>query len=96
MSVIETDASEYRIQPDENVFFFFNPFGDQVLDRVICNINDSMREHPRRVIIIYGYPVHHQAIESHQNYRILDRLCFGGHRFIVYEGRPMLLEAEAA
>jgi SAM-dependent methyltransferase len=49
-------AEEYRIKPEENCFYFFNPFSIQVFRSIIANILLSMEEHPRSADIVLYYP----------------------------------------
>lgn len=51
------DASEFSI-PDENlVCFFYNPFDDKVMRRVIANIADAHTRYPRKLAVAYRNPV---------------------------------------
>lgn len=50
-------AEDYRIQPDENRFYFFNPFSVDVFNEVLFNIETSLKETPRKVHIILYYPL---------------------------------------
>lgn len=49
-------AEEYEILPDENKFYFFNPFSLQIFIKVINNIYLSLEKHPREVELILYYP----------------------------------------
>lgn len=46
------DVVEHDIQPDENVFFLYNPFDTPVFTKVLENISTSLQKHPRNVLII--------------------------------------------
>ena len=47
------DATKYLIPDNAQVFYFFNPFGEEVLQKVIDNIKESVKQHPRKVYCIY-------------------------------------------
>ena len=47
------DATKYLIPDNAKVFYFFNPFGEEVLQKVIDNIKESVKQHPRKVYCIY-------------------------------------------
>ena len=64
IDVIEADAAEYEVKPDENVFYMYHPFGPDVLRRVVLNILLSAARHNRPVWIVYCHPVHGDVIES--------------------------------
>lgn len=49
-------AEQYEIQPDENVFYFFNPFSLNIFKEVVQNIIRSVEEHNRTVDIVFYYP----------------------------------------
>jgi SAM-dependent methyltransferase len=50
------DATKYLIPDNAQVFYFFNPFGEDVLQKVIDNIKESVKQHPRKVYCIYLNP----------------------------------------
>lgn len=52
------DAVNYKIRPEENVFFFFNPFDEVVMLQVVKNLLNSIKENPRKVHILYVNPLH--------------------------------------
>ncbi|GAA0077765.1 class I SAM-dependent methyltransferase [Clostridium sp. CTA-5] len=49
-------AEEYKIQPYDNKFYFFNPFSLQIFMKVISNILLSVEEVEREVDVILYYP----------------------------------------
>ena len=49
------DARKYQVQ-DENCFYFFNPFADEVLRTVIGKIRESYYENPRQMYLFFYYP----------------------------------------
>ncbi|HYT95095.1 MAG TPA: class I SAM-dependent methyltransferase [Gemmataceae bacterium] len=51
------DAAEYALPPLPTVVYFFNPFGAEVMARVIANIRKSWAEHPREMYVVYVTPV---------------------------------------
>ena len=63
--VVVADARQFEIPPEADVFYFFNPFDDAVLDRVAARIARSVAEHPRHVTILYLNPIHPEAILRH-------------------------------
>jgi precorrin-6B methylase 2 len=50
--VVHADAADYEVQPDQNVFFMFNPFGPVVMEQVVRRIGRSLEEMPRRTWVI--------------------------------------------
>lgn len=51
------DAATYNILSTQNIFFFFNPFKETVMKKVILNILKSKQEYDRPVYVIYINPV---------------------------------------
>ncbi|SES40545.1 class I SAM-dependent methyltransferase [Psychrobacillus sp. OK032] len=49
-------AEGYDIEPDDNRFYFFNPFSIQIFQKVIYNILLSVEHDPRPVDVILYYP----------------------------------------
>ncbi len=56
--VLHADAAAYEVRKKDNVFFFFNPFGEKVLTRVLENIDRSLKRRNRDAFFIYVNPVH--------------------------------------
>ena len=50
------DAADYPAPALPTVFFFYNPFREGVLTRVLANIRASLRERPRDAWVIYVNP----------------------------------------
>ena len=62
--VLCMDATDYKIQKEQTVFFFFNPFDDVVMLAVVKNILASFKENPRKIYAIYANPVHKEIFLS--------------------------------
>jgi len=58
------DAIKYLIPADAETFYFFNPFGKQILQEVINNIKDSLIDHPRTIYCVYLNPIYHSIFEE--------------------------------
>ncbi len=72
-NIICEDAVEYKINAEQNVFFFFNPFDEVVLLKVVKNILASLKETSRKVYIMYVNPVHKETFLSagfHEEYHL--------------------------
>jgi len=52
------DATAYPIPDEKAVYYFFNPFNEVVMAKVLGNIQKSITEHPRTVYISYCNPIH--------------------------------------
>lgn len=50
------DATKYKIPDNACVFYFFNPFGEEIMQQVINNIKKSVKLNPRKIYCIYLNP----------------------------------------
>src|SRR3984885_6869928 len=57
MESICEDASEFAFPNEPTVLFLFNPFPESGLKRVIVNLEQSLRDHPRLVYVLYHNPL---------------------------------------
>ncbi len=58
-----SDAIVYEIPADTAVFYFFNPFGAAILQKVVDNIKISVSLYPRKVYCIYLNPKYKEVFE---------------------------------
>jgi SAM-dependent methyltransferase len=96
LSVIEADASNYRISEDEYVFFMFNPFDETVLSPVMDHIEASLQRYPRRVFIIYQNPKWKNVIETRESFFLMQKLDLWGNHFNIYQSRDRAAEMPRA
>ena len=52
------NAANYKIPDDADCIFFFNPFDEIIMRQVVYNIQSSLRQYPRSMVIIYANPLH--------------------------------------
>ena len=82
ISVIEGDVTHYEIEDDQNVFFFFNPFDDVVLEAVVKNIKKSLQRKPREIAVIYYNPVHSHILDN--AFLPKNGYIIGGEEYMLY------------
>ncbi len=58
------DATKYQIPPNSGVFYFFNPFGETILQKVIDNLKESVKQYPRTIYCIYLNPKYKEVFEK--------------------------------
>ena len=63
-NIICDDVVNYKIEKDQTVFFFFNPFDEVVMLKVVRNILSSLKENERKIYIMYANPVHKEIFLS--------------------------------
>jgi SAM-dependent methyltransferase len=83
--IFEIDAVNYRIRDDENIFYFYNPFTENVLIKVLCNIINSNLNKPRKILIIYCHPAFHKTVEQTNKFYKIYEFGYGFIKISVYE-----------
>lgn len=63
-SFLFEDATKYLIPNDADTFYFFNPFGENIIQLVINNIKESLKQNPRSVYCIYLNPKYKEVFET--------------------------------
>lgn len=88
ISVLNIDAIQYKIQDDDAVFFFFNPFGAEVMRPVIENILQSYNKKNRRILFIYYNPVHANLFNEFKLIELSHSIHSFGRLFNIYTIKP--------
>jgi SAM-dependent methyltransferase len=68
--ILHMDASEYTIPAEANLLFLFNPFNEQLTNRVIENILRSYDQAPREVWVMHLYPQGNMAFVRHPRFKV--------------------------
>jgi SAM-dependent methyltransferase len=77
------DATEFPFPAEPTVLYLFNPFPEAGLRRMIANLEQSLREHPRAVYVLYHNPLlEHVLGES----AALSKIG-GTHQYSIYGSR---------
>jgi 2-polyprenyl-3-methyl-5-hydroxy-6-metoxy-1,4-benzoquinol methylase len=63
-NVICDDVTNYKIEKNKNCLFFFNPFDEVIMLKVVKNVLSSLKENPRKIYIIYVNPLHKEIFLS--------------------------------
>ncbi len=63
-SFLFEDATKYVIPINAEVFYFFNPFGENILQFVINNIKESLIQNPRTIYCIYLNPKYKKVFDT--------------------------------
>ena len=51
--LMHKDVVKYQVQPEDNVFYFFNPFNEHILKQCMNRIHTSLKINPRPAFLIY-------------------------------------------
>jgi SAM-dependent methyltransferase len=57
------DAREFEFPDDNLVIYLFNPFGEEVMARMLENLERSLERHPRHAIVVMLWPEHSDVVE---------------------------------
>ncbi len=60
---VHADAREFEFPNDNLVIYMFNPFGPEVMERMLANLERSLEKHPRHVIVVMLWPDHSDVVE---------------------------------
>ncbi|HET9449733.1 MAG TPA: hypothetical protein VFO83_02575, partial [Aggregicoccus sp.] len=65
------DATRLPLPPGDVVAFFYNSFQDALLERFLDHLEASVRETPRRLLLVYTNPIQRAAVERRPAFRRL-------------------------
>jgi SAM-dependent methyltransferase len=85
VDVIESDVALYDIEPEQCIFFIYNPFDDVVMERLVVNLRNSLKHFPRRVWLLYNTPIHAIVIEKSGLFCSCEEFEIGGTEFKVFK-----------
>jgi cyclopropane fatty-acyl-phospholipid synthase-like methyltransferase len=60
---VHADAREFEFPNDNLVIYLFNPFGPEVMERMLKNLERSLEKHPRHAIVVMLWPDHSDVVE---------------------------------
>jgi cyclopropane fatty-acyl-phospholipid synthase-like methyltransferase len=60
---VHADAREFEFPNDNLVIYLFNPFGPEVMERMLANLEGSLKRHPRHAIVVMLWPEHSDVVE---------------------------------
>lgn len=87
-------AEHYEVHPEDNRFYFFNPFSHKVFRQVMDNIMRSVTEAPRTVEVILYYPLpEYKKILRTLGFQIINKVKLPGakdvhEKFLIYRYTP--------
>lgn len=69
------DATAFEFPAEPLVLYFFNPFSDTIMRKVLDNLTRSLQACPRDVVIIYDNPIHEHLFADSE---VFERFEFEG------------------
>jgi predicted RNA methylase len=83
VQVIFGDAAEFQPPNEPLVIYLYNPFGREVIAKVLANLEASLSGHPRSCWIVYVNPVHHDLLQACE-FLVTHAACIGGESRVPY------------
>lgn len=85
IEILNDDVLKYKIKNNENVFYFYNPFDDFVMETILERINKSLTDYPRKVWLIFNnYTPFSDMIENKLKLRAIKKIIYGGTEIAIY------------
>jgi SAM-dependent methyltransferase len=81
---LHMDAMLFKFPPEPSIIYFYYPFERFVMEPVIRNLNRSLAEHPRDVIVVYFNPVLTDVVEAANNLQVYARSNYFGSLYTIY------------
>ena len=72
VEIVVSDVTDFEIPDDLTIGYLFHPFKDETLDGVLARIIESIDRNPRRVRLIYVYPVETERVVGTGRFRVLE------------------------
>jgi SAM-dependent methyltransferase len=81
---VHMDAAQYQFPPEPSFIYFFNPFDRFVMEPVIRNLDRSIEEHPRDVIVLCCNPILSDVVEAARNLKVYAKRSYFGSLYNIY------------
>lgn len=81
MQFLNMEAETYQVNEQDNYFYFFNPFSAETFRKVLRNIIESVRKHPRDIELLVYYPTfeYQKAIRDCNLFVLKKMIKFSGY-----------------
>jgi predicted RNA methylase len=67
------NAANYEFPPDRLVIYLFNPFGPEIMHRMLDNLERSFTQHPRHIVLMMLWPEHADVVAQRSWLRQTER-----------------------
>lgn len=81
---VHIDATRYEFPLEPLLIYFYYPFNQAVMEPVIQNLNRSLVEHPRDVILVYHNPVLCDVVEAASQLRVYAHITYFASRYAIF------------
>ena len=66
---VYADACEFELPDTDCILYFYNPFGAELLNKVVAKALDTAQARSSRMLVIYYNPVHREIMNQHARLR---------------------------
>ena len=63
--VVCSDVLNYELKADDNIFFMFNPFEKEILEKFLKKVETSIAKYPRSIWFLYASPLHKNVLSDY-------------------------------
>jgi SAM-dependent methyltransferase len=81
---VNIDATRFEFPVEPLLIYFFYPFDQSVMEPVIKNLNRSLTEYPRDVILVYHNPVLSELVETASHLRVYAQNSYFASRYTIF------------
>jgi len=86
IEIVNADVYQYNVRKDEDIFYFYRPFDNFIMGKIIEEILKSLIKDPRKIwLIINNFSQYSDMIEQKNIFRKPIKFAYGGTEFAVYE-----------
>jgi SAM-dependent methyltransferase len=93
VEIVVADVRDYRVPDDLTVAYLFHPFDGETLDGMLEDIVGSIDRNPRKVSIVYQYPVRAHQVLATGRFRLVKELRGGLRRTAARLYRTSIFES---
>lgn len=83
------DAALFEVPPGNCVLYFFNPFGEELMAKVVKAIESALRRESREIYIIYFSPQWHKIFDRAGFFQRLESSMWSPDWYRVYKALPV-------
>ncbi|MCU1323383.1 MAG: hypothetical protein JWM43_3032 [Acidobacteriaceae bacterium] len=70
---IHANAAEFDFPEENLVLYMFNPFGPEVMSRMLANLERSLERSPRHVIVVMLWPENAELVEEMAEMKVFQK-----------------------
>ena len=87
LTSVHADAAKFALPAGPLMLYFYNPFKEPVMRRVVENIRRSVSEDPRPVIVVYANPTCRHVLDRTEFLAPICENLEHDPAIVIYEGR---------